>query len=95
MSTESTVYYDGYSSYDCPKKSLRIKPLKEVEKNKLKNAHLPNLTTKKMSTGSTVYYDGYGSYDCPKNGLPIKPLKVKKLKNAHLENLTTQKMSTG
>ena len=78
MSTKSSAYYEGYSSYDCPNIFLPIKPLKEVEKN----AHLQNLTTKKISTGSTVYYDGYGSYDCPKNFLPIKPLReVKKLKN--------------
>ena len=32
MSTGSTVYYDGYSSYDCLKNSLPIKPLKEVNK---------------------------------------------------------------
>ena len=32
MSTGSTVYYDGYGSYDCPKKFLPIKPLKEVKK---------------------------------------------------------------
>ena len=33
-SIRSNVYYDGYGSYDCPKKCLPIKPLKEVEKNK-------------------------------------------------------------
>ena len=32
MSTGSSVYYDGYSSYDCPKNFLEIKPLKEVKK---------------------------------------------------------------
>ena len=34
MSTGSTVYYDGYGSYDCPKNFRPIKPLKAVEKNK-------------------------------------------------------------
>ena len=34
MSTKSSVYYDGYGSYDCAKIFLPIKPLKEVEKNK-------------------------------------------------------------
>ena len=34
MSTGSTVYYGGYASYDCPKNFLRIKPLKDVGKNK-------------------------------------------------------------
>ena len=30
-STRSSLYYDGYGSYDCPKIFLPIKPLKEVE----------------------------------------------------------------
>ena len=34
MSTESSVYYDGYGSYDYPKIFFPIKPFKEVEKNK-------------------------------------------------------------
>ena len=38
MSTGSTVYYDGYGSYDCPKIFLAIKPLKEVKKNKTKKS---------------------------------------------------------
>ena len=79
ISTKWSICYDGYGSYNCPKIFLPIKPLKEVEKNKQKNAHLENSTTKKMSTGPTVYYDGYGSYDCPKN-VPIKPLKEVKKK---------------
>ena len=33
MSTESSVYYDGYGSYDCPKIFLRKKPFQEIEKN--------------------------------------------------------------
>ena len=33
MGTGSSVYYDGDGSYDYPKIFLRIKPLKEVEKN--------------------------------------------------------------
>ena len=67
MSTGSTVYYDGYGSYDCLKNALPIKPLKEVKKKiKQKNCYLENLTMKKMSTGSTVYYNGYGSYGCSK-----------------------------
>ena len=36
MSTGPSLYYDGYGSYDCPKKFLTIKPLKEVEKRKIK-----------------------------------------------------------
>ena len=79
MSIGSTVYYDGYGSYDCPKNFFRMQPLKEVQNKKIKNSHLENLTTKKMSTVLSVYYDGYGSYDYPKNFLLIKPLKgVKK-----------------
>ena len=34
MSAGSSVYYDKYGSYDCPKPFLLIKPLKKVEKNK-------------------------------------------------------------
>ena len=64
MSTGPSLYYDGYGSYDCPKKFLSIKPLKEVKKKK--NASLENLITKKMSTGSSSYYDGFVSYDFPK-----------------------------
>ena len=30
MSTGSSLYYDGYDSYDCPKTFLAIKPLKGV-----------------------------------------------------------------
>ena len=67
MSTESTVYYDGYGSYGCPKNVLPIKTLKKVKKKiQQKNCYLENLTTKKMSTGSSVYYDEYGSYGCSK-----------------------------
>ena len=66
MSTKSSVYYDGYGSYDCPKIFLPIKPLKEVEKNLKKKVYLENVTTKEMTTGSTIYYDGYGSYGCSK-----------------------------
>ena len=33
MSIGSSSYYDGYGSYDCPKKFLRIQPLKEVKKS--------------------------------------------------------------
>ena len=32
MSTGPSLYYEGYGSYGCPKNSLTIKPLKEVEK---------------------------------------------------------------
>ena len=32
MSTISSVYYEGYGSYDCPKIFLPIKRLKEIEK---------------------------------------------------------------
>ena len=35
MSTGLSVYYDGYGSYDCPKKFLLIKPLKGVKQKKL------------------------------------------------------------
>ena len=35
MSTGSTVYYEGYSSDDCPKNVLPIKPLKGVKQKKL------------------------------------------------------------
>ena len=51
MSTRSTVYYDGYGSYDRRKNFLTKKPVKEVKKINKKNAHLENLTTTKMSTG--------------------------------------------
>ena len=34
MSTGPSLYYDGYGSYDCPKKFFLIKPLKEVKKIK-------------------------------------------------------------
>ena len=82
----NNTLYDGYGSYDCSKKFLTIKTLKEVKKN----ASLENLTTKKMSTAPSFYYDGYGSYDCPKNLLTIQPLEVvkkkKKTKNASLDN---------
>ena len=75
----SSVYYEEYGSYDYPKNFLAIKPLKKIKNMNKQNAHLENLTKKKMRTGSSVYYDGYGSYDCRNNFLPIKPLKeVKK-----------------
>ena len=80
MSTGPSSYYDGYGSYDCSKKILPIKPLKEVKKNKSRNASLENWTTKKMSTGPSSYYDEYGSYDCPKKFRSIKPLKEVKKK---------------
>ena len=32
MSAGPSLYYAGYSSYDCPKNFLTIKPLKEVKK---------------------------------------------------------------
>ena len=32
MSTEPSLYYEGYGSYGCAKNFLIIKPLKEVEK---------------------------------------------------------------
>ena len=35
ISTGSSVYYDGYGSYDCPKNFLLIKPLKGVRQKKL------------------------------------------------------------
>ena len=56
-----------------------MKPPKEIKKsNKLNNASLENLTTKKMSAGPNFYYNGYGSYDYPKKILR-KPLEeVKK-----------------
>ena len=58
-----------------------MKPPKEIKKsNKLNNASLENLTTKKMSAGPNFYYNGYGSYDYPKKILR-KPLEeVKKIK---------------
>ena len=59
--------------------SFQENPLKKSKKINKKNAHLENLTTKKMSTESTVYYDGYGK-------------EVKK--NYHQENVTSKKMST-
>ena len=77
MHTGSSIYYDGYGSYDCRKNLLPIKPLKEVKKK----SYLEYLTTKKMSTESSVYYDGCSIYDYPKNFLAIKPFKeVKKIK---------------
>ena len=39
----SSVYYDGYGSYNCRNNLLPIKPFKEVEKK----SYLENLTTKK------------------------------------------------
>ena len=56
MSNGPSLDYDGYSSYDCPKKVLLIKPLKEVKKINKNNASLENLTTMKMSTGPSLYY---------------------------------------
>ena len=41
MSTGPSSYYDGYGSYDCSKKCLPIKPLKEVKK-KSRNASIEN-----------------------------------------------------
>ena len=54
MSTGQNLYYDGYGSYDYPKKILRRKPLEEVKKFFFKTACLENLTTKKISTGLSV-----------------------------------------
>ena len=74
MSTGSSVYYNGYGSYDFQKIFLRIKPLKEVEKNILKKCSSREFDNKKNEHRITWYYDGYGSYYCPKNFLQIKPL---------------------
>ena len=35
MSTGSSVYYDGYGSYDCPKNFLPTKPLNPYVHNQL------------------------------------------------------------
>ena len=45
MSTGPSSYYNGYGSYDCPKKFLSIKPLKGVKKilmNKCVSRELDN-----------------------------------------------------
>ena len=72
--TESSVYYNGYGSYDCAENLLPIKPLKEIKKKKKKNAYLENLTTKKLNTGPRLCYNGYGSYDFPK--IELCPMQI-------------------
>ena len=53
MSTGPNLYYDGYGSFDYPKKILLREPLEGVKKHK-KTASLENSTTEKMSTGLSV-----------------------------------------
>ena len=66
MSTGQSSCYDGYGSYDGPKKISSNKTPQGSQKmiNK-KYASVENWGTKKMSTGQSSYYDRYGSYDCP------------------------------
>ena len=55
MSTESSVYYDGYGSYDCPKLFLRIKPLKGVETKYSKETLIKRIWQQRKGAPDPLY----------------------------------------
>ena len=69
MSSGEIPYYDGYDSYDFPKKVPFNKTTFGSQKEYIKNASLENPSSKKMSFEHILYYDEYGNYDFPEKFL--------------------------
>ena len=94
MSTGLSLYCDGYGSYDRPKIFLRIKPLKEIEKNIKKKYSSREFDNKENEHRINCILWRVRKLWLFKNFLLIQPRKEVK-KNSHRENLTMKKMSTG